>query len=58
MLERFRMSDILLSRDDILNVDPDLLPMPCFSDCLRSFFATAIKEHTDGEKIARSMASF
>jgi hypothetical protein len=42
------MSEILLSKEDVLNIPKELLPMPVLSDNLRSFMAWGIKAHTRG----------
>jgi hypothetical protein len=43
------MSNILLSKEDVLNIPDDLLPMPVLSDNIRSFLAWGIKVRTDGQ---------
>ena len=40
--------EILLSREDVMNIPERLLPMVVFSDNLRSFFSSAIKQHSEG----------
>ena len=41
-------SEILLSREDVMNIPERLLPMVVLSDNLRSFFSMAIKAHETG----------
>ncbi len=43
------MSEMFLTRDDIMNIPEELLPMPVLSDNLRSFIAWGIKAHTHGD---------
>lgn len=39
---------ILLTREDVMAIPERLLPMVVFSDNLRSFFSSAIKQHSEG----------
>jgi len=42
------MSEVFLSKFDILNIPDELCPMPVLSDNLRSFISTGIKVHESG----------
>jgi hypothetical protein len=42
------MSELFLSKQDVLDIPDELLPMPVLSDCLRSLFGAGIKIHTSG----------